>query len=335
MIIILKQNPPPAALGDLLAYLIENQIGVERVEGDRNTLLVLHGDSPALDPDRLLAFPVVEDVKRIGAPYRLASRKSHPHDTVISVGGATIGGGSLTLMAGPCSVESEHQLLTIARLVKESGAQLLRGGAFKPRSSPYSFSGMAEEGLRLLLKAKEETGLPVVSEIMDADQLPLFKDVDILQVGARNMQNYPLLRALGRQPKPVLLKRSVSATYEEFLMSAEYILAEGNPNVILCERGIRTFERYTRSTLDLSAVPVLHRLTHLPVIVDPSHASGRRYLIDPLSKGAVAAGADGLLIEVHHAPDKALCDGAQAITPNEFDRLSKKLFALHRFLEEE
>ena len=334
MIVILKNNVPPAALGDLLAYLIENQIAAEQVEGNSGPLLILHGDATALDADRLLAFPVVEDVKPIDKPYRLASRAAHPHDTVVEIGDLKIGGGSLTLMAGPCTVESERQLMIAARHVKESGASVLRGGAFKPRSSPYAFSGLGEEGLKLLARAKAETGLPVVSEIMEADQLPLYKDIDILQVGARNMQNYPLLRALGRQEKPVLLKRAVSATYEDLLLSAEYILREGNQNVILCERGIRTFERYTRNTLDVSAIPVLHRLTHLPVIVDPSHASGRRYLIDPLSKSAVAAGADGLLVEVHHAPDEALCDGAQAITPNEFDRLAKKLFALHNLISE-
>ena len=254
-------------------------------------------------------------------------------DTVVKVGNTQIGGGNLTLMAGPCSVESEEQVVAIAKAVKASGATMLRGGAFKPRTSPYSFQGLGEVGLRYLEIAKEETGLPIVTELMDLSQLPLFKNVDVIQIGARNMQNFDLLKAVGRQEKPVMIKRGMSATYEEWLMSAEYVMAGGNENVILCERGVRTFETYTRNTLDLAAIPVLRKLTHLPIIVDPSHATGKSWLVDPLAMGAVATGCDGLLIEVHNDPAHALCDGPQSLKPEQFDALAKKLLRLKEFVK--
>ncbi|MGX8704032.1 MAG: 3-deoxy-7-phosphoheptulonate synthase, partial [bacterium] len=275
--------------------------------------------------DLISALDYVDTVKRVQEPFKDANRKFHPEDTVIKVGNTQIGGGNMTVMAGPCSVESEEQLLTIARAVKASGATMLRGGAFKPRSSPYSFQGMKEEGIRLLLKAKEVTGLPIVSEIMDASQLPLFDEVDVLQVGARNMQNFTLLQVLGQTKKPILLKRGLCATYEEWLMSAEYIMAGGNPNVILCERGIRTYETFTRNTLDIACVPVLRQLTHLPIILDPSHAAGKWSLIPDMACAAIAAGADGLEIEVHHDPAHAKSDGPQALVPEVFDKLMRKL----------
>ncbi len=277
----------------------------------------------------LSALDIVDNVKRVQEPYKMANRKFHPEDTVIRVGDTVIGGGSLTIMAGPCSVESEEQILTVARAVKASGATLLRGGAFKPRTSPYSFQGKGAEGLRLVKLAKEETGLPIVTELMELSQLELFEDVDIIQVGARNMQNFNLLKELGRQNKPILLKRGMSATLEEWLMSAEYIMSEGNEQVILCERGIRTFETYTRNTLDLSCIPALHSLTHLPVIADPSHATGKAALVPAMARAAVAAGADGLLIEVHNDPARALCDGSQSLKPEVFDTLAGQLRQIH------
>ena len=271
--------------------------------------------------DTLLANEAVEDVKRITEPYKAANRRFHPEDTVVAVGDVRVGAGTFNVIAGPCSIESEEQLTTVARAVKESGAKLLRGGAFKPRTSPYSFQGLENEGLRLLLAAGKAVGLPVVTEIMGESQLDDFADVDVIQVGARNMQNFRLLKELGRCRKPILLKRGLSATIEEFLMSAEYIMAGGNPNVILCERGIRTFETMVRNNLDISAVPLLKRQSHLPVIVDPSHAAGMAWMVEPLSRAAIAAGADGLMIEVHNNPKAALCDGAQSLDPEEFGRL--------------
>ena len=267
----------------------------------------------------------MEDVKRVQEPYKNANRKFHPEDTVIQVGNTQIGGGNLTIMAGPCSVESEEQIIAVASAVKASGANILRGGAFKPRTSPYAFQGMGGEGIRLLLEAKRETGLPIVTEIMNISTLELFADVDIIQVGARNMQNFDLLKELGKTHKPILLKRGLANTLQELLMSAEYIMSEGNENVILCERGIRTFETYTRNTLDLSAIPVLHELSHLPVIVDPSHATGKSRLVPPMAAAAAAAGADGLIIEVHNNPACALCDGAQSLTPDQFDELTRQV----------
>lgn len=335
MIVVLKQNPNAAQLESLISWLEEKHISVNKSVGTSHTILGLVGDTAAIDPDLISALEIVEDVKRVQEPYKHANKKFHPEPTVIKVRDAQIGGGTLTLMAGPCSVESEEQIVGIAKQVKASGATVLRGGAFKPRTSPYSFQGMGVEGIELLKVAREETGLPIVTEIMDAEHLPAFKDVDIIQVGARNMQNFSLLKELGHQEKPVLLKRGLSATYEEWLMSAEYIMAGGNHNVILCERGIRTFETYTRNILDLGAVTVLKHLTHLPVIVDPSHACGKAWMVPKIAPAAVAAGADGLIIEVHNDPEHAVCDGPQSIKPEAFDALAKKLHGLHSFLQEQ
>jgi len=335
MIVILKQNPNREQLENLVNWLQSKGIIIHTSVGATHTILGLVGDTSTLDIDLISALDIVADVKRVQEPYKNANRKFHPDDTVIRVGGAQIGGGTLTIMAGPCSVETEEQVVTVAKAVKASGATLLRGGAFKPRTSPYSFQGLGAEGIRLLTLAKKETGLPVVTEIMDVSQLPLFDDVDVIQVGARNMQNFNLLKVLGSQEKPVMIKRGLSSTYEELLMSAEYVMSEGNEKVILCERGIRTFETYTRNTLDIGAVPVLHQLTHLPVIVDPSHATGKSALVPPLALAAVAAGADGLLIEVHNDPAHALCDGPQSLRPEVFDSLAKKMFAVHGFVSKE
>lgn len=335
MIVILKPNPDREQLESLFVWLRSKGIQIHKSVGTTNTILGLVGDTSVLDIDLISALDIVEEVKRVQEPYKNANRKFHPDDTVIRVGDTQIGGGTLTIMAGPCSVETPEQIVAVAKAIKASKATMLRGGAFKPRTSPYSFQGLGAEGLRLLEIAKEETGLPIVSEIMDASQLPLFKNVDVIQVGARNMQNFNLLRALGRQEKPVMIKRGLSSTYEEWLMSAEYVMAAGNEQVILCERGIRTFETYTRNTLDISAVPVLHKLTHLPVIVDPSHAAGRSTLVTPLAMSAVAAGCDGLLIEVHNDPAHALSDGPQALRPEAFDALATNLIALHGFLEKQ
>ncbi len=335
MIVVLKQNPNQTQLDSLIAWLEEKQISVNKSVGTSHTILGLVGDTAAIDPDLISALEIVEDVKRVQEPYKHANKKFHPEPTVIRVRDTQIGGGTLTLMAGPCSVESEEQIVGIAKQVKASGATVLRGGAFKPRTSPYSFQGMGLEGLELLKIAREETGLPIVTEIMDIEHLPAFKDVDIIQVGARNMQNFSLLKELGHQEKPVLLKRGLSATYEEWLMSAEYIMSGGNHNVILCERGIRTFETYTRNILDIGAVTVLRHLTHLPVIVDPSHACGKAWMVPKIAPAAVAAGADGLIIEVHNDPEHAVCDGPQSIKPEAFDALAKKLHGLHRYMQED
>ncbi|MBO5797044.1 MAG: 3-deoxy-7-phosphoheptulonate synthase, partial [Clostridia bacterium] len=304
MIVLLKSNPNEKQLEKLVQWLQAQQIEVHPTVGTSRTILGLIGDTSALDMDLIRALDIVDDVKRIQEPYKNANRKFHPEDSVFTVGGGhstatKIGGGHFALIAGPCSVESEAQICEVAAAVKAAGATMLRGGAFKPRTSPYAFQGMRAEGIRLLLEARDKTGLPIVTEIMDADQLPLFEDVDVIQVGARNMQNFELLKKLGRTNKPILLKRGLSSTIEELLMSAEYIMAGGNERVILCERGIRTFETATRNTLDISAVPLLHNLTHLPVVIDPSHATGQSRLVAPLSMAATAAGADGLIIEVH------------------------------------
>ena len=333
MIIILKENPNKNQLDSLMAWLRGQGIDIHTSIGESTTILGLVGDTSKVDIGLISALDIVEDVKRIQEPYKKANRKFNPDDTVIKVGNTQIGGGNLTIMAGPCSVESEEQIVAVARAVKDSGATLLRGGAFKPRTSPYSFQGKGAEGLRLLALAKKETGLPIVTEIMELSQLELFDDVDVIQVGARNMQNFNLLKELGRQDKPVMIKRGMSATYEEWLMSAEYVMSEGNENVILCERGIRTFETYTRNTLDISAIPSLKALTHLPVIVDPSHAAGKWALVPTLAMAAVAAGADGLLIEVHNDPPRALCDGSQSLRPEVFDALARRLLAMHEFLK--
>ncbi|MBR2344705.1 MAG: 3-deoxy-7-phosphoheptulonate synthase [Lentisphaeria bacterium] len=324
MIVIVKKSTPPAAVEALTCKLRDFGVDVHISQGSVHTVLGLVGDTSKLDIDQLKIFECVEDVKRIQEPYKNANRKFHPLDTSIPVGKHFIGGGSLTVIAGPCSVESEEQIIGVAENVKASGAKLLRGGAFKPRTSPYAFQGMREEGIKLLLKAKQVTKLPIVTEIMDISQLDLFDEVDVIQVGARNMQNFELLKQLGHTDKPILLKRGLANTYQELLMSAEYIMASGNENVILCERGIRTFETYTRNTLDISAVPVLKKLSHLPVIVDPSHAVGMVEFIPQLSLASLAAGADGLMIEVHNNPANAKCDGLQSLTPEQFDQLMKR-----------
>ena len=331
MIVVLKHNPNPEQLQSLITWLQEKGIIIHTSIGEGNMLLGLVGDTSKIDADLISALDIVEDVKRVQEPYKNANRKFHPEDTVVKVGNTQIGGGNLTLMAGPCSVESEEQVVAIAKAVKASGATMLRGGAFKPRTSPYAFQGMREEGIRLLLEAKEKTGLPIVTEIMDLSHLPLFENVDVIQVGARNMQNFELLKALGHTDKPILLKRGLSSTIQELLMSAEYIMAGGNERVMLCERGIRTFETATRNTLDLSCIPVLKSLTHLPVIIDPSHATGVAKLVPPMAMAAVAAGADGLIIEVHNDPPHAACDGQQSLTPQAFDELARSVEKLRPF----
>ncbi len=332
MIVVLKPNPNPDQLESLKNWLLGKGIQIHQSLGTSQMILGLVGDTSTLDIDLISALDIVEDVKRVQEPYKNANRKFHPEDTIVPVGNTQIGGGTLTIMAGPCSVESEEQIITVAKAVKASGATMLRGGAFKPRTSPYAFQGMGAEGLELMKLARAETGLPIVSEIMDASQLDLFADVDVIQVGARNMQNFNLLKILGKQPKPVMIKRGLSSTYEEWLMSAEYVMASGNDQVILCERGIRTFETYTRNTLDLAAIPVLRHLTHLPIIIDPSHATGKYALVAPLAMGAVATGCDGLLIEVHNDPAHALSDGPQSLNPEAFDKLNRRILALHAFM---
>ena len=329
MIIVLKPQSTKQMVDNFVDSLQKNyDVKVNEWVGTQSTVLGLIGDTSAIDIDYISAQDIVESVKRVQEPYKKANRKFHPDDTVITLpGGQKIGDGSLSLIAGPCSVESERQIVEIAKSVKDSGAQFLRGGAFKPRTSPYAFQGLKAEGLELLREARKVTGLPIVTEIMRVSHIPLFEDVDIIQVGARNMQNFELLKELGRLDKPILLKRGLSSTIEELLMSAEYIMAGGNEKVILCERGIRTHETYTRNTLDISAVPILKKLSHLPVIVDPSHASGISWLVEPLALAAVAAGADGLIIEVHNDPQHALSDGAQSLTPEQFDQVAKHVNA--------
>lgn len=318
MVVILKDNAEQKKVKTLTDWLENQGLSVHTVTGAYQTILGLIGDTSKVDTDLIEGLDIVAKVKRISEPYKNANRKFHPDDTVIDVGGVKIGGGSFQFFAGPCSVESREQILSIARDVRAAGANILRGGAFKPRTSPYAFQGMRAEGLELLLEAKKETGMPIVTEIMDASHIPLFENVDIIQVGARNMQNFELLKELGKTNKPIFLKRGLCSTYQEWLMSAEYIMAEGNQNVILCERGIRTFETATRNTLDLTAVPMLKEKTHLPVIIDPSHAAGIARMVKPMSFAAAACGADGLMIEVHNDPAHALCDGPQALRPEEF-----------------
>ena len=321
MVVILKQNEDKQQISTLIKAVEALGLKTNYSEGQETTVVGLVGDTSRVDIDALKANEIVEDVKRISEPYKKANRRFHPADTIVQVGNVNIGEGFFNVIAGPCSIESEEQLCTIAQDVKKSGATLLRGGAFKPRTSPYSFQGLETDGLKLLLEAKRLTGLPIVTEIMGQDQIDDFEDVDIIQVGARNMQNFRLLKALGQLRKPILLKRGLANTIEEFLMSAEYIMAGGNENVILCERGIRTFETMVRNTLDISAVPLLKQQSHLPVIIDPSHAAGIAWMVKPLAKAAVAAGADGLMIEVHNDPKNALCDGAQSLTPAQFTEL--------------
>ena len=318
MIVILLKHPDDKQLRNLMAWLKSLNIAIHPSEGATHLVLGLVGDTSVVDIDLLRALDIVEDVKRVQEPYKNANRKFHEEDSVIPVGNTQVGGGVFSVIAGPCSIESEEQVCLIAAAVKAAGATMLRGGAFKPRTSPYAFQGLRGHGLELLLEAKRLTGLPVVTEIMDLSQLPLFDEVDVIQVGARNMQNFELLKELGHTGKPILIKRGLANTLQELLMSAEYIMAGGNEQVILCERGIRTFETATRNTLDLSAVPMLKKLTHLPVIVDPSHATGISWMVKPMALAATAAGADGLMIEVHNDPKRALCDGAQSLTPEAF-----------------
>ena len=320
MVVILKSNAEKQQVTALLKAVESLGLKTNYSEGQETTVVGLVGDTSRVDIDALKANEIVEDVKRISEPYKKANRRFHPMDTIVQTGSIKIGEGFFHVIAGPCSIESEEQLCTIAQEVKKSGATLF-GGAFKPRTSPYSFQGLETDGLKLLLKAKKLTGLPIVTEIMGQDQIDDFADVDIIQVGARNMQNFRLLKALGQLRKPILLKRGLANTIEEFLMSAEYIMAGGNENVILCERGIRTFETMVRNTLDISAIPLLKQQSHLPVIIDPSHAAGIAWMVNPLAKAAIAAGADGLMIEVHNDPKNALCDGAQSLTPAQFDEL--------------
>ena len=319
MIIVLKDNPDQKQLENLVSWLKSMGLDIHMSKGQSATIMGLIGDTAAVDIDLINALDIVETVKRVQEPYKNVNRKFHPEDTVVEVlHGVKIGGGNFQVIAGPCSVESEEQICLVAEEVKNAGAGMLRGGAFKPRTSPYAFQGMRAQGIDLLLEAKEKTGLPIVTEVMDISQLPLFENVDVIQIGARNMQNFELLKEVGRLRKPILLKRGLANTLKELLMSAEYIMAGGNENVILCERGIRTFETATRNTLDLASIPLLKTMTHLPIIVDPSHATGIAGLVKPMAMAATAAGADGLMIEVHNNPPAALCDGAQSLTPAAF-----------------
>ena len=325
MIAILKHGTTPEQTEHLVAWLRHMHMDVHISQGQEVTVLGLIGDTSRVDMELLNSLEIVETVKRVSEPFKQANRKFHPADTIVQAGNVRIGGGYFAMIAGPCSIETEDQIIEVAQAVKDAGADILRGGAFKPRTSPYAFQGLKDEGIRLLLKAKEVTGLPIITEIMNIRALDLFADVDIIQVGARNMQNFDLLQELGKTKKPILLKRGLANTLQELLMSAEYIMSEGNENVILCERGIRSFETYTRNTLDLSAIPVLRELTHLPVIVDPSHATGKARLVPPMAAAAAAAGADGIMVEVHNNPACALCDGAQSLTPDQFAELNQRV----------
>ncbi len=334
MIIMVKSHSDERQIDNLVQWLKKLNLGAHISHGEHQTIIGLVGDTSRVDIDLIRSLDIVDDVHRIQEPYKNANRKFHPDDTVVNCGGVPLGGKNFQLIAGPCSVESEEQIVAIAKSVKAAGATMLRGGAFKPRTSPYAFQGLQERGLELLKIAKQETGLPIVTEIMDAARIPQFEDVDVIQVGARNMQNFELLKELGQLRKPILLKRGMPNTLQEPLMSAEYIMAGGNEEVILCERGIRTFETATRNTLDISAVPVLKKLTHLPIVVDPSHASGKSELVRPLGLAATAAGADGLIIEVHNDPAHALCDGPQSLTCEAFEATAKDLFKLHKALND-
>lgn len=328
MIAVIKNDATKQQLDNLIDWFNKQGVKVHLSQGEYCTVLGLIGDTTKIDVDLLNGLDIIESVTRISEPFKKANRKFHPDDTIVDVGGVKIGGGNFEFIAGPCSVESKEQVIEIAQAVKASGANLLRGGAFKPRTSPYDFQGLKADGIEFLLEAKKVTGMPIVTEIMSAEHLPLFEDVDLIQVGARNMQNFELLKALGKINKPILLKRGLASTIKEFLMSAEYIMAGGNEQIILCERGIRTYETYTRNTLDLSAVPVLKELSHLPVLVDPSHATGMARLVKPMAMAAAACGADGLMIEVHNDPPHALCDGAQSLTPEAFDEVAKKVMRI-------
>ncbi len=328
MIVILKHGVDKEMRTPLIEWLKGQNLGVHISEGDYQTVLGLIGDTSHVDMDLIASLGIVDSVKRVTDPFKCCNRKFHPDDTVVEVGETKIGAGHFAMIAGPCSVESEEQIVTVAKAVKEAGATMLRGGAFKPRTSPFDFQGLKAEGIVLLKIARQETGLPIVTEIMSVEHLPLFEDVDVIQVRARNMQNFDLLRKLGQLRKPILLKRGLANTLKEFLMSAEYIMAGGNEQVILCERGIRTFGDYTRNTLDLAAVPMLRELTHLPIIVDPSHATGRANLVLPMALASAACGADGLIIEVHNDPMHALCDGAQSLRPEQYAELAQKVRAV-------
>ena len=333
MIAVLKHGTTESQTQHLINWLKRMHVDVHVSHGKEVTVLGLVGDTSRVDMELLGSLEIVESVKRVSEPFKQANRKFHPNDTVIEINeNVRIGGGHFVTIAGPCSVESEEQIIEVAMAVKASGAEILRGGAFKPRTSPYAFQGLKGEGIRLLLEAKKETGLPIITELMNINDLPLFEEVDIIQIGARNMQNFDLLKEVGKTKKPILLKRGLANTLQELLMSAEYIMSEGNESVILCERGIRTFETYTRNTLDVSAVPALHELSHLPVVVDPSHATGKAKLVPTMAAAAVAAGCDGLMVEVHNNPACALCDGAQSLTPAQFDELNRKIHLIREVM---
>ena len=334
MIAVLKPGASPERTQHLIHWLEEQNLGVHVSQGEYQTVLGLIGNTAKVDMEMIQSLDIVESVTRVSDPFKAVNRKFHPEDTVVQVGNTQIGGGNLTLMAGPCSVESEEQVVAIAKAVKASGATMLRGGAFKPRTSPYSFQGLGATGLEYLKVARQETGLPIVTELMNIKHLPLFENVDVIQIGARNMQNYDLLKEMGSVKKPILLKRGLANTLKELLMSAEYIMASGNDNVILCERGIRTFDDYTRNTLDLAAVPMLHELSHLPVIVDPSHSTGINRLVPPMTLAAAACGADGVIVEVHNDPIHALCDGAQSLTCEQFAEVARKVRAVREAVAE-
>ena len=335
MIIIINSKTKPEKVNDLVNWIERKGLKTHITEGDYQNIIGVFGDTSRIDEDQVKSFDIVEAVKRVSEPFKQANRKFHPHDTVVEVTPeGKIGHGNFGLIAGPCSVECEEQIIFVAQSVKAAGATMLRGGAFKPRTSPYDFQGLKAEGLKLLLEAKKATGLPIVTEIMSAEHIPLFEDVDVIQVGARNMQNFELLKELGKLNKPILLKRGLANTIKELLMSAEYIMSSGNENVILCERGIRTYETATRNTLDLSAVPVLHELSHLPVVVDPSHATGVARYVKPMAMAAVASGADGLIIEVHNDPPHALSDGAQSLRPEQFADVSRAISLIRKATEE-
>lgn len=318
MIVVVNNNSSKEQFDNLVSWIESQNVRVHISSGEYQTVLGLIGDTSRIDTELLVGLDIVSQVTRVTEPFKNANRKFHPQNTCINAGGTLLGDGHFGIIAGPCSIESEEQIIEVAKSVKEAGADFLRGGAFKPRTSPYDFQGLRADGLKLLIQAKKETGLPIVTEIMSAEHLPLFEEVDVIQVGARNMQNFEMLKELGKTKKPILIKRGLANTLKELLMSAEYVMSEGNENVILCERGIRTYETATRNTLDISAVPMLKELSHLPVIVDPSHACGISRLVKPLALSAAAAGADGLMIEVHNNPQRALCDGAQSLTPQQF-----------------
>ena len=325
MIIVVKNSCDKAQFDNLIEWVKDLGLEVHTSRGETSTVLGLVGDTSRVDMDLIGSLDIVEKVQRVQEPYKNANRKFHPENTIVDIAGHKVGGKNFQVIAGPCSVESESQIIEVAKAVKKSGATMLRGGAFKPRTSPYAFQGLKGTGIELLIKAKKETGLPIVTELLSVNDLDLFKDVDVIQIGARNMQNFELLKEVGKMGKPILLKRGLANTLQELLMSAEYILAEGNDHVILCERGIRTFETMTRNTLDLSAVPALKEKTHLPIIIDPSHSTGVNKFVTPMSLASVGAGADGLIVEVHNDPKKALCDGAQSLNPEQFDTLMQKI----------